>query len=138
MKLSAVSDGLGHRQFEEVAKVSAELGLSGLEICMATGRGLRMQIYNHGCGEHGEAARLLVRVGAKWVIVGGAQLAAVISFTRLTENGKTRLLMTRCEFGRAARGKRFVPMSGLPAGGPNDVRPNWITTAWPFEYAEIL
>jgi hypothetical protein len=29
-------------------------------------------------------------------------------------------------------------MSGLPAGGPNDVRPNWIITAWPFEHAEIL
>ena len=32
----------------------------------------------------------------------------------------------------------IVLMSGLPAGGPNDVRPNWITTAWPFEHAEIL
>jgi sugar phosphate isomerase/epimerase len=29
-------------------------------------------------------------------------------------------------------------MSGLPAGGPNDVRPNWVTCAWPLENREIL
>jgi hypothetical protein len=27
---------------------------------------------------------------------------------------------------------------GLPAGGPNDVRPNWVTCAWPPENREIL
>ena len=32
----------------------------------------------------------------------------------------------------------IVLMSGLPAGGPADVRPNWITCAWPPEHAEIL
>ena len=31
-----------------------------------------------------------------------------------------------------------VLMSGLPAGGPDDVRPNWITCAWPLENGEIL
>ena len=29
-------------------------------------------------------------------------------------------------------------LSGLPAGGPTDSRPNWITCAWPPEHAEIL
>jgi sugar phosphate isomerase/epimerase len=29
-------------------------------------------------------------------------------------------------------------MSGLPAGGPSDVRPNWVTCAWPLENREIL
>jgi sugar phosphate isomerase/epimerase len=32
----------------------------------------------------------------------------------------------------------IVLMSGLPAGGPNDVRPNWVTCAWPLENREIL
>ena len=32
----------------------------------------------------------------------------------------------------------IVLMSGLPAGGPSDVRPNWITCAWPPEKGEIL
>jgi sugar phosphate isomerase/epimerase len=32
----------------------------------------------------------------------------------------------------------IVLMSGLPAGGPKDVRPNWITCAWPLENGEIL
>ncbi len=32
MKLCAVSESLGHLGFEEAAKVSAELGLAGLEI----------------------------------------------------------------------------------------------------------
>ena len=29
-----------------------------------------------------------------------------------------------------------VAFSGCPGGGPNDVTPNWITAAWPPEYAE--
>lgn len=41
MKLSAVSESLGHLGFEEAAKVSAELGLAGLEI--GTGN------WNTGC-----------------------------------------------------------------------------------------
>ncbi len=32
----------------------------------------------------------------------------------------------------------IVLMSGLPAGGPDDVRPNWVTCAWPLENGEIL
>jgi sugar phosphate isomerase/epimerase len=32
----------------------------------------------------------------------------------------------------------IVLMSGLPAGGPNDLRPNWVTCAWPPENREIL
>jgi sugar phosphate isomerase/epimerase len=32
----------------------------------------------------------------------------------------------------------IVLMSGLPAGGPSDVRPNWVTSAWPPENGEIL
>jgi sugar phosphate isomerase/epimerase len=32
----------------------------------------------------------------------------------------------------------IVLMSGLPAGGAQDVRPNWITCAWPLESGEIL
>jgi sugar phosphate isomerase/epimerase len=34
--------------------------------------------------------------------------------------------------------RTIVLMSGLPAGGPNDVRPNWVTSAWPLENGEIL
>jgi len=29
-------------------------------------------------------------------------------------------------------------MSGLSAGGPNDIRPNWVTCAWLLENGEIL
>ena len=32
----------------------------------------------------------------------------------------------------------IVLMSGLPAGGPNDLTPNWVTCAWPTENSEIL
>ena len=31
-----------------------------------------------------------------------------------------------------------VTFSGCPGGGPNDMTPNWITAAWPPEYAEAL
>ncbi len=32
----------------------------------------------------------------------------------------------------------IVLMSGLPAGGAQDSRPNWVTCAWPLENGEIL
>lgn len=32
----------------------------------------------------------------------------------------------------------IVLMSGLPAGGPNDVNPNWVTTSWPPETQTML
>lgn len=34
--------------------------------------------------------------------------------------------------------KTIVATSGLPAGGPEDKRPNWVTTHWPPENYEIL
>ncbi len=34
--------------------------------------------------------------------------------------------------------KTVVTFSGCPGGGPEDRTPNWITTAWPPEYAEAL
>ena len=34
--------------------------------------------------------------------------------------------------------KTVVANSGLPAGGPNDERPNWVTTHWPPENYDIL
>ncbi|MDO4615492.1 MAG: sugar phosphate isomerase/epimerase [Lachnospiraceae bacterium] len=34
--------------------------------------------------------------------------------------------------------KTVVATSGLPAGGPNDLRPNWVTTHWPPENYDIL
>lgn len=34
--------------------------------------------------------------------------------------------------------KTVVTFSGCPGGGPEDATPNWITAAWPPEYAEAL
>jgi sugar phosphate isomerase/epimerase len=34
--------------------------------------------------------------------------------------------------------ERIVMMSGLPAGGPDDKNPNWITSSWPLEAMEML
>ncbi|KAK3604273.1 hypothetical protein CHS0354_002081 [Potamilus streckersoni] len=34
--------------------------------------------------------------------------------------------------------KKIVMMSGLPAGGPDDKFPNWVTTAWPPECGQML
>ncbi|MDO4617777.1 MAG: sugar phosphate isomerase/epimerase [Lachnospiraceae bacterium] len=34
--------------------------------------------------------------------------------------------------------KTIITTSGLPAGGPEDKRPNWVTTHWPPENYEIL
>jgi sugar phosphate isomerase/epimerase len=96
MKLCAVSDGLGHLPFEEVAKVAAELGLSGLEICMGNWSGAPhadLQSLLESSEKRRDFLSVLERNGLSLA----ASTAVVISFTRLTEKGKARLFMTRCD-----------------------------------------
>lgn len=137
MKLCAVSDSLGHLSYEDAAKSSAGLGLAALEICMG----------NWSAAPHAKVRSLL-----------GSKDERQKFLAVLEQNGLS-LAARNCSGNQLhpVEGKRhsevvydtvrlagllgvdtIVLMSGLPAGGPNDVRPNWVTCAWPLENGEIL
>jgi sugar phosphate isomerase/epimerase len=137
MKLCAVSDSLGNLSFKEAAKLFADLGLAALEIGMgnwsaAPHANLRSLLGNKDerlkflsvLEQNGLALAALNCSGNQLHPVEGERHSEVVYDTvRLAE-----LLGV----------DTIVLMSGLPAGGPNDVRPNWVTCAWPPENGEIL
>ena len=137
MKLCAVSDSFGNLRFEEAAKASADLGLEALEIGMG----------NWSAAPHANLKSLLESKEKRQEFLSvleqnGLLLAALnCSGNQLHPVDGERQSNVVYDTVRAAEllgVHTIVLMSGLPAGGPNDVRPNWITCAWPPENKEIL
>jgi sugar phosphate isomerase/epimerase len=137
MKLCAVSESLGHLSFPDAAKASADLGLAALEIGMG----------NWCAAPHANLQALLESKEERHKFLAvleqnGLSLAALnCSGNQLHPVDGERQSKIVYETVRAAEllgADTIVLMSGLPAGGPNDVRPNWITCAWPLENGEIL
>jgi sugar phosphate isomerase/epimerase len=137
MKLCGVSDSLGHLSFKEAAKASADLGLAALEI--GTG--------NWSAAPHADLQSLLRSKEKRQEFLSeleqnGLSLAALnCSGNQLHpvdgEHQSTVIYETVRVAGLLGI-HTIVLMSGLPAGGPNDFRPNWVTSAWPLENGEIL
>jgi sugar phosphate isomerase/epimerase len=137
MKLCAVSDSLGHLSFKEAAKVSGDLGLAALEIGMG----------NWSAAPHADLQSLLKSKEKRQEFLdvleqNGLSLAALnCSGNQLHPVDGERQSTVVHETVRVAGllgVHTIVLMSGLPAGGPDDVRPNWVTSAWPLENGEIL
>jgi sugar phosphate isomerase/epimerase len=137
MKLCAVSDSLGHLSFKEAAKASADLGLAALEIGMG----------NWSAAPHADLPSLLKSKEKRQEFLSvleqnGLSLAALnCSGNQLHPVDGERQSMVIYDTVRVAEllgVQTIVLMSGLPAGGPDDRRPNWVTSAWPIENGEIL
>ena len=137
MKLCAVSDGLGHLPFEDAAKASAELGLSALEICMG----------NWSAAPHADLQALLESKEKRREFLSvlernGLSLAALnCSGNQLHPvdgERQSKVVYDTLRLAGLLDIHTIVLMSGLPAGGPGDLKPNWITSAWPSENREIL
>ena len=137
MKLCAVSDSLGHLSFPEAAKAAAELGLAALEVGMG----------NWSAAPHANLKSLLGSKDERLKFMSvlqqnGLALAALnCSGNQLHPVEGERHSEVVYDTVRVAEllgVDAIVLMSGLPAGGPNDVRPNWVTCAWPSENGEIL
>jgi sugar phosphate isomerase/epimerase len=137
MKLCVVSESLGHLSYQDAAKASAGLGIAALEIGMG----------NWCAAPHANLRSLLESKDERR------------KFLAVLEQNELSLAALNCSGNQLhpVEGKRhsevvydtvrvaellgvdaIVLMSGLPAGGPNDVRPNWVTCAWPLENGEIL
>jgi sugar phosphate isomerase/epimerase len=137
MKLCAVSDGLGRLPFEEAAKAAAALGLSALEICMGNWSGAPhadLQSLLESREKRRDFLSVFERNGLSLAALNcsGNQLHPVDG------ERQSKVVYDTVRLAELLGVSSIVLMSGLPAGGPNDVRPNWITSAFPFEHAEIL
>jgi sugar phosphate isomerase/epimerase len=137
MKLCAVSESLGHLSFEDAAKVSAELGLAGLEIgtgnwCAAPHANLQPLLENKD--KRREFLSVFERNGLSLAAFNcnGNQLHPVDG------ERQSKVVYDTLRAAELLGVDTLVLMSGLPAGGPADVRPNWVTCAWPLENGEIL
>ena len=137
MKLCAVSESLGHLSFEDAAKVSAELGLAGLEIgtgnwCAAPHANLQSLLENKD--KRREFLSVFERSGLSLAAFNcnGNQLHPVDG------ERQSKVVYDTLRAAELLGVDTLGLMSGLPAGGPADVRPNWVTCAWPLENGEIL
>jgi sugar phosphate isomerase/epimerase len=137
MKLCAVSESLGHLSFEDAAKVSAELGLAGLEIgtgnwCAAPHANLKSLLESED--KRREFLSVFERNGLSLAAFNcnGNQLHPVDG------ERQSKVVYDTLQAAELLGVNTLVLMSGLPAGGPADVRPNWVTCAWPLENGEIL
>lgn len=137
MKLCAVSESLGHLSCRDAAKASAELGLAALEIGMG----------NWNAAPHADLGALLESADARREFLAvladhGLALAALnCSGNQLHPvdgERQSQVVHDTVRLAELLEIDTIVLMSGLPAGGPDDVRPNWVTCAWPLENGEIL
>lgn len=137
MKLCAVSESLGHLSFPDAAKVSADLGLAALEIGMG----------NWCAAPHAKLQSLLESKDERRKFLSIFEQNG-LSLAALNCNGnqlhpvdgerQSKIVYETVQVAELLGADTIVLMSGLPAGGRNDVRPNWITCAWPSENGEIL
>jgi sugar phosphate isomerase/epimerase len=137
MKLCAVSESFGNLPFEEAAKTSADLGLEALEIGMG----------NWSAAPHANLQSLLQSKEKRQEFLSvfeqnGLSLAALNcsgnQLHPIDGERQSKVVYDTVRLAELLDIHTIVLMSGLPAGGPNDLTPNWITCAWPPENREIL
>jgi sugar phosphate isomerase/epimerase len=137
MKLCAVSESLGHLSFAEAAKASADLGLAALEI--GTG--------NWNSAPHANLQSLLESKDQRKAFLSVLeQNGLLLSALNCSGNQlhpvdgerQSKIVYDTVRLAELLGIDTIVLMSGLPSGGPNDLRPNWVTCAWPLENREIL
>jgi sugar phosphate isomerase/epimerase len=137
MKLCLVSESLGHLTFPDAAKVAADLGLAALEI--GTG--------NWNSAPHAKLQSLLESKEERRKFLAVLEQNG-LSLAALNCNGnqlhptdgerQSKIVYDTVRVAELLGAETIVLMSGLPAGGAKDIRPNWITCAWPLESGEIL
>lgn len=140
MKLSYVTDSLGHLPFEKMLDVVAEMGINTIE--MTTGGWspaphLRLDELLESDAKRNEFLNALEKRNIKLCALNcsGNPLDP-------GELGKQHREVTdkTMELAKLFGVKKVIMMSGLPAGSPEDKVPNWITytVSWPPVLKEIL
>ena len=137
MKIAVVTDSLSHLSFEDLLNFATNNGVGGLEF--ATGNWSKAPHLDLNFLMSDRGARLAFRQAIE---AHGLELVA------LNANGnqlhpqdgarQDRTLRQTIALAAELNVQTICLMSGLPAGGPDDRTPNWVTSSWPPETSEIL
>ena len=137
MKIAMVSDSLDHLPLDDMLDAAKSLGIEGIEINSG----------NWSAAPHLDMAKLLASAPAQKAFLKkfsdrGLELIA------LNANGnqlhptdgkrQSKVVYDTVKLAGALGLKKVCLMSGLPAGGPRDVTPNWVVSSWPPETQTIL
>lgn len=137
MKIGMVSDSLSQLSLEDMLDTAARLGIQGVE----------MNSGNWSAAPHLDLAGLLASAAARKTFLKkisdkGLELVA------LNANGnqlhpadgerQSRVLYDTVRLAGALGLKKVCLMSGLPAGAPGDIMPNWVVSSRPPETQTIV
>ena len=137
MNIGALTVPLGDESLDDALAYLADIGLGAVEL---------------GCGgfpgqDHLDRARLLDDADARADLRArlddhGLQVSALAVHNNPLHPDETRAAEADAELRETVELADLLAVdtvtcfSGLPAGGPNDEVPNWITAPWPTEHAE--
>lgn len=138
MQLSFIPDSLGHLSFEEMVSTVSLLGVRALEL--TTG--------NWSEAPHIDLDGLLMHREKRDYMVGylidhDIRICALNCSGNIldpTQEGRhhEEVVLKTFKLAELLEVDKIIMMSGLPAGGPKDTIPNWITTSWPPSTQDIL
>jgi len=138
MKIGLNTDSFGALSLPQCLDQVAELDLSHIEFGLG----------GWSSAPHVEMGELLASASARDRLLGqlnerGLQLSALNCSGNQLHPGETgrndsQLAYNTLELATLLGVERIVMMSGLPAGGPGDQCPNWITSSWPLESMQML
>lgn len=136
MKLGFVSDSLGGQSFDNILDNAARLGVSGIEI--TTG--------GWSTAPHFDLEKMKSSAQARkdFLQAFDARGLEVISLNangnplHPTQPEQSECLKDTIRVAGELGIKTVCTMSGLPAGSPKDLMPNWVVASWPPETQDIL
>ncbi len=136
MKIGFVSDSLGGLTFDEMLDQAARLGVEGVEV----------NTCGWSTGPHFDMAAMKSSASARRAFAGafaarGLEIIALNANgnpTHPTEPQQAEGLRDTIRIAGELGLKTVCTMSGLPAGRPGDLIPNWVVSSWPPETRAIL
>jgi len=137
MKIGLVTDSLADLPFGQMLATAAELGIAGIELNTS----------NWSNGIHCDLAGLLVSEQKRRALLDAVHSRGLELYS-LNANGnqlhptdgarQSKNLYDTVTLAAQLGVQTVVCMSGLPAGAPGDVTPNWIVCSWPPEVLDTL
>ena len=137
MQIGLVSDSLAHLPLDLMLDAAQKLGIEGVEV--NTG--------NWSSAPHLQISELLAHPATQRKFLSAFSERG-LELIALNANGnqlhptdgarQNKLLYDTVRLAGLLGVKKVCLMSGLPAGGPGDVQPNWVVSSWPPETQTIL
>ncbi len=137
MRIGCVTDSLAHLPFDGLLDTLSELDVAGIEL--NTG--------NWSSAPHCDLSGLLGDAAARKDLLRRVEARGLELFA-LNANGnqlhptdgerQSACLRDTVRLAGALGVETVVCMSGLPAGAPGDLMPNWVVSSWPPETQTIL